>query len=83
MPVPTGVAAARTALAARLNVDVASILILEAHEAEWSDSCLGLGGPAESCLQVITPGYAVLMTYEGTGYRYRTNTEGTIVRAEE
>ena len=30
---------------------------LSVEEADWSDSCLGLGGPAESCLAVITPGY--------------------------
>lgn len=83
LPIPEGVRAARIALAARLNVEPTSILILEAHEKEWSDSCLGLGGPAESCLAVITPGYDVLMTYQGTEYRYRTNVEGTVVRSED
>ncbi len=81
LPVPAGVQAARNALAARLNVDAGAIVILEAHETDWSDSCLGLGGPAESCLAVITPGYNVLLTHQGTEYRYRTDTEGTVVRA--
>ena len=55
LPVPMGVQAARNALAAHLNVATNAIVILEAHEKDWSDSCLGLGGPAESCLAVITP----------------------------
>lgn len=83
LPVPPGVQAARVALAAELDVEPGDILILEAQETEWSDSCLGLGGPAESCLAAMTPGYDVLMTYEGTEYRYRTNTDGTEVRAEQ
>lgn len=82
LPVPAGVQAARDTLAARLNVAANAIVILEAHEKDWSDSCLGLGGAAESCAAVITPGYDVLMTYQGKEYRYRTSTDGSIVRAE-
>jgi hypothetical protein len=83
LPVPEGVKAARTVLATRLNIDSSKILILEALETDWSDSCLGLGGPAESCLQAITPGYNVLMQANGKEYRYRTNENGTSVRAED
>ena len=82
LPVPEGVGAAKKALATRLNVDSSKILILEALETDWSDSCLGLGGPAESCLAAITPGYNVLMQANGKEYRYRTNETGTAVRAE-
>jgi hypothetical protein len=82
LPVPEGVSAAKTTLATRLNIDSSKILILEAIETDWSDSCLGLGGPAESCAAVITPGYNVLMQANGKEYRYRTNETGTIIRAE-
>ena len=82
MPVPTAVQSAKDALAERLGVDVSTVVVLEATEREWSDSCLGLGGPAESCLQAITPGYAVLLVQSGTEYRYRTNDDGSSVRAE-
>jgi hypothetical protein len=82
LPVPPGVQAARDALAGKLDVEASAILILEAHEKDWPDSCLGLGGPAESCLAAITPGYDVLMAYQGTEYRYRTDVEGSVVRAE-
>lgn len=82
LPVPTAVQAAKDALAERLNVDVSTIVVLEALETDWSDSCLGLGGPAESCLAAITPGYSVLLVQSGVEYRYRTNGDGSSVRAE-
>src|SRR5688572_11898866 len=69
--VPSAADAARAQLAATLNVDAESITILESNATEWSDSCLGLGGPAESCLAAITPGYEVTLVYEETVYRYR------------
>lgn len=78
--VPQAVHNARIALATKLNVQARSIIIVKAEETEWSDSCLGLGGPAESCLAAITPGYDVVMSYEGTDYNYRTNEDGTSVR---
>jgi hypothetical protein len=82
LPIPVGVSAAKTTLATRLNIDISKILILEAMETDWSDSCLGLGGPAESCAAVITPGYNILMQANGKEYRYRTNETGTTVKAD-
>lgn len=82
MPVPSAVQAAKDALAAKLDVDVSTIVVLEAIETDWSDSCLGLGGPAESCLAAITPGYNVLLVQSGVEYRYRTNEDGTSVRED-
>ncbi len=75
--------AARAALAARLDVDMNSIVVLSAEEREWSDGCLGLGGPAESCLAAITSGYLVILEHDGVEYRYRTDVSGEAVRAEE
>jgi hypothetical protein len=83
LPVPAGVSAARKQLAADLNIQENMILIETAFERQWSDSCLGLGGPAESCLQAITPGYEVTMQAGGTTYVYRTTMDGTAVRKEK
>ena len=81
LPIPDAVAAARSALAERFGIEDTAIVILEALEHDWPDSCLGLGGPEELCAQVITPGYAVLLLAD-TEYRYRTDLSGEIVRAE-
>lgn len=75
--------AARAELATRLNVDAQSIVVVSTEAREWSDGCLGLGGPAESCLAAITPGYLVVLEHDGTEYRYRTDVSGEAVRAEE
>jgi hypothetical protein len=77
---PAGVSAARRAAAERFNVSEEEVLIQTALEKEWTDSCLGLGGAAESCLQVITPGYEVVVQVKGNRYMYRTDMEGKIVR---
>jgi hypothetical protein len=80
---PTAAAeAARADLAARLGVDAGDIAVESTEPREWTDSCLGLGGPAESCLQAITPGYAMVLMYNDTEYRYRTDERGNSVRAE-
>ncbi len=74
--------AAREALAAELGVHANDIAVESTESREWSDSCLGLGQAHESCLAAITPGFAMTLMHGGTEYRYRTNVDGTSVRAE-
>ncbi len=75
-------AAAREDLAQRLSMDEADIEITQVEERTWSDSCLGLGGPAESCLQALTPGFRVELVAQGGTYFYRTDQTGASVRIE-
>ena len=51
----------------------------------WSDGCLGLGGPAESCLAALTEGWQVALVDSATGdrYTYRTNEDGSAVRLDD
>ncbi|MDX1664363.1 MAG: hypothetical protein R3272_11240 [Candidatus Promineifilaceae bacterium] len=80
---PVAAVEAQRVLAQRLNTAQSEIEILEVEQAEWSDSCLGLGGPAESCLQVITPGFRVMLGAEGEVYEARTDLEGQNIRIAE
>jgi hypothetical protein len=73
-------AAARAALATELGIDELTISLGEITPQEWTDSCLGLGGPAESCLQVITPGYRLLLRVGDETYEVRTNLDASAVR---
>jgi hypothetical protein len=82
MPVEPAAAMARKDLAAKLSIDEKSIVIMQITEETWSDSCLGLGGPAESCLQALVPGFKVEMLTKGVTYVYRTDATGASVRAE-
>jgi hypothetical protein len=82
LPVPDAVKAAKVELATRLKIAENKIVVMSALEKEWSDGCLGLGGPAEGCLFAITPGYEVKMEANGKLYTYRTDMTGLSVRAE-
>lgn len=78
---PKAALEAQKALAEVLGVPLESITIASVKQAEWTDSCLGLGGPAESCLQSIVPGYQVRLESGGKLYEYRTNEDGSVLRS--
>ena len=82
LPVEPAAAIARKDLAAKLSVDEKSIVILQITDMTWNDGCLGLGGPAESCLEALVPGFRVEMLAKGKTYLYRTDTTGATTRAE-
>ncbi len=72
------------AAAQKLGVDSSQLKVVQALQQEWSDSCLGLGGPAESCLQAITPGWLVVLADEEENvYIYRTDKTGSGVRFDQ
>lgn len=77
---PKAVLDAQQWLATQLSVAVEQVQIMEVEQAEWSDSCLGLGGPNESCLQVITPGWRAVFEINGQLYEVRTDETGSIIR---
>jgi hypothetical protein len=74
---------ARDWLARETGVDVASIQVVDVSRQEFSDSCLGLGGPAESCLQVITPGYQAIFEVNGMEYEVRMDEAATTFRSPQ
>lgn len=81
---PVVAESARQALAAELNVDVETISIASYERQDWSDSCLGLGGPAESCLAAIHPGWQVMLSVDGgETYEVRTDELGDIIRIKQ
>lgn len=81
---PVAVEKARQALADELNVDIETVTIASYERQEWSDSCLGLGGPAESCLAAIYPGWQVMLSVaDGEMYEVRTDETGEIIRINQ
>jgi hypothetical protein len=77
---PVAAVRAREFLAEDLGLDLENVEVVSFERREWSDSCLGLGGPAESCLQAITPGWLVMLSVDGEPYEVRTDAEGSVVR---
>lgn len=82
LPVPEAVTAVKSYVATELNIDAGSVIPMSVYEREWSDGCLGLGGPAESCIAVITPGYEITILAQGVEQVFRTNGDGTVIRKE-
>ena len=82
MPAEPAAEAARKDLAEKLSVDANSIVIMKVENQTWSDGCLGLGGPAESCLMALVEGFRVELSAKGKTYFYRTDKTGASLRAE-
>lgn len=82
LPAEPAAEVARKDLATKLSVPEGNIVILSVKEETWNDGCLGLGGPAESCLQALVPGFRVELLAQGKSYFYRTDKTGASVRAE-
>ena len=77
---PVAVLAAQDWLAKELNVQAPEVEIVTVEQAEWPDSCLGLGGANESCAQVVTPGWRAVFNVNGQRYEVRTNETGSDIR---
>jgi heat shock protein HslJ len=80
---PPAVLDAQSWLAEQAGLALGQVEIVSFERVEWTDSCLGLGGPAESCLQVITPGYQVIIRAAGQEYEVRTDETGTVIRSPQ
>lgn len=70
---------AKAELAQRLSISTDQISLVEATEAEWSDSSLDCRQPGMEYLQVITPGYRILLEASGTQYEYHSNRDAYVV----
>lgn len=83
LPVPEAVTKVKALVAEKTNTELGKVIALKVEEKEWSDSCLGKGGPEEICAQVITPGYEITVQASGREYTYRTNSDGTVIRIDD
>jgi hypothetical protein len=51
----------------------------------WSDGCLGLAYPEETCTQAVVNGWLISVYEQGneqTAFKFRTDQEGTDIRLE-
>jgi len=70
---------ARADLAERKGIDKEEIVVVEVVEVDWPDTSLGCPEPGMMYLQVITPGYIILLSYAGEIYRYHSDKVGSVV----
>ena len=72
----------RNQVSEMLGVPVESIQLETVEQTEWPDSCLGLGGPDESCAQAVTPGWLLVFSANGQQYSFRADQTATVIRQE-
>ncbi|MGD9599114.1 MAG: hypothetical protein AB7G76_05895 [Steroidobacteraceae bacterium] len=60
--------------ATRLGVDPAAVTLVSAEAVTWSDGSLGCRTPGEMAIQVLTPGFRVVVDAGGTRLVYHTDT---------
>ncbi len=66
-----------------LGIDISQVQLVSVQSEQWPDACLGLPQANETCAQVITPGYQVLLRVNGQLYQVRTDATGQQVRVTQ
>jgi hypothetical protein len=74
---------ARQALAKEIGIDTAAIRLTQLEEVEWRDSSLGCPKPGLNYLQVITPGYRIVLEAQNRSYEYHSDTGKRVVRCDK
>ncbi len=67
-------------LALHFEINPNQVEVISVLREEWPDSCLGLAAADEMCLQVITPGYRILLGTSGQRFEYHTDQSGGTLR---
>lgn len=76
---PAAALAARQVLAQQLGLEPLQVRVLLAEAVDWSDACLGISVEGQVCVQVVTPGYRILLEVDGRQYEYHTDADGRVV----
>ena len=74
---------AKENLAELLGVPIDVIGVPSVEEVDWPDGCLGIYEDGTACIDVIVPGYRIVLQHENTGFVYHTDTQETVLLSEE
>ncbi len=74
---------ARAALAGELGIQPGEVSFVQGSPTEYSDSSLGCPKPDQAYLQVITPGYLIVLQAQGRTYEYHTDLGKRAVRCAQ
>lgn len=77
---PQAIELGKIDLAKSLRVNESQIIVKKTEKAEWRNSGLGCPIAGQMYLQVITPGYKVIFSYNGKEYEYHTNSGSQFVK---
>lgn len=76
------VAKARSSLAAHLGVADSALTLQSVEAKEWPDGAIGCPQPGMMYPQIVTPGYLMVFTGNGTSYEVHTGREELIILCE-
>ena len=77
---PSVVQMAVNSLANDLKIPPEQVEVRSVTPTEWNDSSLGCPEPGRAYMQVITPGYRVILFANGREYEYHTNRQNMAIR---
>ncbi len=70
----------RDDVAAQTGTSRAAVRVTSSEAVTWADSALGCGNASESALQVLTPGYRVVLEVQGRQFAYHSDRRGNFRR---
>ena len=66
-----------------LGIPRRQLFIQRYSQETWTDSCLGLGGPAETCALMLVEGWQLEVSHGEQSWFYRTDATGRVMRRIE
>ncbi len=86
IPIPGGaepaVGQTKADLARRKGIDKDKIAVVAIDSVDWPDTSLGYPEPGMMYAQIITPGYKILLSYEGKIYEFHSGKEDRVIFCE-
>jgi hypothetical protein len=74
---------ARDALAQELSVPADEIAVVSIEDVDWPDTSLGVPEPGMAYLDVVVPGFRVVLQHDAAQYEYHTDAVDRVVLAEQ
>jgi hypothetical protein len=71
------IAAAKSALAGQLQIDVDAIQLVDIQQVQWPDGCLGVQQPGIMCAMHVVDGYRITLSAKNQSYEVRSNLDGS------
>lgn len=62
--------------ASQNNLALSAIKLVSTELVDWPDGCLGVVLPGMACIEVITPGYRILLDVNGTSVELHSTITG-------
>ena len=81
-PMEQLIAAAKTDLASRLGVPTSALTLKSATRMVWSNSSLGCPKRGFLNLEVMTPGFLIILSYQGKDHEYHSDIKGHLFLCE-